>query len=465
MLGLEYVRPLEDDWRATLDGIAQARRWPTTHDARLAACVADLSAAYNDATRARAPVKQAGPARLSFSFVRDVPKGAAAVREILAARAIRGIDDEGHVVRVLDVGAGLGAMTWGLARALDAAGCRARIDATWMDADAEALALGRAILAARGSRAGAVELDVRTEVAGIDSLGPSSREPGGRARSLFDLVMVGQLLSELDVGEPDDVRVERHVRKLGTVLEAHVAPTGFLVVVEPALRDRTRHLHRVRDAWLASDSRSPDSAVFAPCLHGGPCPALTQAGDWCHEDLPIDLPPWLVAIARGAGLRFQGLTFSYLVLRRDGPGLSALLAPHVGAAAARLRVVSNRKATKGKTEAFLCGDFQRGGAASPSTGGVTASHRHRDPNSTRACVARLNRDADTGNRAWDAMARGDVVAMNPPPEPGAGGGARLRRTSAVEVVGGAIPATSGIGGAPAGGVARGPGSSEGGETR
>src|SRR5277367_2734245 len=110
MLGRQLVRPLEDDWRDTLDALARARGWPTTRDvARLGAQVAALSASYNDAARARAAVKDAGAARLGFSFARDVPKGAAAVRELVATGAL----PQGRTLRVLDLGAGLGATTWG----------------------------------------------------------------------------------------------------------------------------------------------------------------------------------------------------------------------------------------------------------------------------------------------------------------------------------------------------------------
>ncbi|MGA7124528.1 MAG: hypothetical protein WBY94_30780, partial [Polyangiaceae bacterium] len=117
MLGLALVRPLEDDWRDVLDAVARRRGWPTTREvARLAAKVADLSAAYNDPSVARAVVKDGGAARLSFAFARDVPKGAAAVREAVATGAI-GLGRA--PLRVLDIGAGLGATTWGLVRALE----------------------------------------------------------------------------------------------------------------------------------------------------------------------------------------------------------------------------------------------------------------------------------------------------------------------------------------------------------
>src|SRR5450631_2488677 len=116
MLGRRLMCALEDDWRDTLDAVAGARGWPTSRDvARLAAHVAALSAAYNDVSRASAAVKDAGAARLGFSFARDVPKGAAAVRELVATGALHG----GPALSVLDIGAGLGATTWGVVRALE----------------------------------------------------------------------------------------------------------------------------------------------------------------------------------------------------------------------------------------------------------------------------------------------------------------------------------------------------------
>src|SRR5258708_4616968 len=128
MIGFDLVRPLEDDWRDALDAVARARGWPTSRDvAKLAACVAELSQAYNDSMRARAGIREAGAARLGFAFARDVPKGAAAVRELVATGELR----VAGTLRVLDVGAGLGATTWGLVRALEAAGARGEVDATW----------------------------------------------------------------------------------------------------------------------------------------------------------------------------------------------------------------------------------------------------------------------------------------------------------------------------------------------
>jgi hypothetical protein len=232
---------------------------------------------------------------------------------------------------------------------------------------------------------GAIQVKPRVLTRGVSELDELGR---------FDLVLVGQLLSELDVGEADEVRAGRHAELLRAWLERRVEPDGSLVVVEPALRDRSRHLHRVRDILL-----SAGATVFAPCLHAAGCPALAREGDWCHEDLEVDLPAWLVPVARVAGLRREGLTFSYLVLRKDGRRLVDSVGP---SGVSRLRVVSAAMPSKGKCEAFLCGELTR-----PSGELVAA----------RVKAARLDRDATDANEAWDRIARGDIVRAAPPLEP------------------------------------------------
>jgi hypothetical protein len=214
---------------------------------------------------------------------------------------------------------------------------------------------------------------------------------------------------------PDAERVERHVALLAAWLERRVDDRGSLVVVEPALRDRTRHLHRVRDALAAR----PGVTVFAPCLHAAPCPALAREADWCHEDLAVDLPAWLVPVARAAGLRHEGLTFSYLVLRKDGARLADADADADVAATggARLRVVSDAMPSKGKREAFLCGELRSGGALVVG----------------RVRAVRLDRDRSPGNAAWDVAARGDVLVVEPAPELER---ARIGRDTSVRVAGG-----------------------------
>lgn len=405
------VRPLEDDWLPVLDAVLRQRKAPLIGDvARLAPKVGELSKAYNggqagdsaSGARLRLPVE----ARIGFSFARDVPKGAGAVRELVARGALQIPADRPLVV--VDLGAGLGAMTWGVVRALEAAGQAGVVEALLVDDDDEVLAAAQAIAkAASALPARRVELRVTTRKGRV---GPGLRVPPA------DLVILGQVLSELDLAMDSPARVVHHVATLTELGTTALRSGGSLVVVEPALRERTRHLHAIRDALLAR----PELTVFAPCLHVDRCPALAEPGEWCHDDLPLDLPTWIVPLARAAGLRWQRLTFSYLVLRSNPVGApvhagrASLLGrelPPDDRAHVRLRVISEVMRTKGKSEIFGC------------------TH---DGNRVR--LRRLDREATEASAAWEEMGRGDIVALGvTDPEHGAPFDARGRTSPHLSV--------------------------------
>jgi ribosomal protein RSM22 (predicted rRNA methylase) len=380
LLRSPLVRPLDEPFRATLDDLARARGWPTSADiARAGVLVRKLSDAYNGVSdgggAATLRTNDALAARLVFSFPRDVPKGAGAVRELVLTGALA--VPEGRPLRVLDVGAGLGATSRGVVRALALRSAVGEVLVDAIDEDGAALDLAEAIARAR-PREGGVGLElrgVRTSAGGK----LSAREP-------YDLIVLGQVLSELDRDRADG-RALHHAELLRAYAE-RLRDDGSIVVVEPALRERTRHLHAVREALLALPG--PGLSVFAPCVHDAPCPMLATEDGWCHEDLDVDLPPWLVPVARAAGLRWQGLTFSYLVLRRDGRRQTGAASRHA------LRVVSSPVVTKGKRELFLCGVFE----------GRDAADRRK--------VMRLDRHFSPENEAWDGAARGDVLELMPP---------------------------------------------------
>ena len=377
------ARPLDENWRASIESVARAHRWPTSAEpAQLGALVRALSDAYNAPNvplgRAIASSGAALAARLGFSFARDVPKAAAAVRELVASGELGG-NGRAEPIRTLDIGSGLGATTWGVARALCAAGLRSSLRVTWSDEDTLALDVAGQLARARENREGEVKLEIHAERRRV------SPDVGGQGP--WDLILLGQVLSELDPGLEPEERTQRHSALLVSLV-AKLAPGGALVVVEPALCERTRHLHAVRDAALLTRGVS----VFAPCLHASPCPALKVPGEWCHEDVAVDLPPWLEPVARAAGLRWQGLTFSYLVLRRPGERTLARLLGE--ARGARGRVISDALVSKGKREHFVCGE-----------------------EAERVRVSRLDRDSGEKNEAWSSLARGDLIAIDPPPDP------------------------------------------------
>ncbi len=367
---------LGDELEPHLSEVARAHGYPAPSDtARLGPMLAKLSEVYNTTDGKEAA--NLLPVRLAFSFPRDVPKGHAAVRELVATGALLPRAD--RPLRLLDVGAGLGAMTFGIVRALSRAAVTQglasfAVDATWMDTDRAAMELGLELVrralpdAATGPRV-SVKLEKGTAAAAARTKGP------------FDVIVCGQVMSEMDAETAPAERIAHHATWL-VDLSRLLSPEGSLVIVEPALASRTRHLHAVRDAVLAGKKLG----VFAPCLHQQACPALASAHDWCHEDLPTDLPPFLVPLARSAGLRWQGLTFSYLILRKDGRTLRE-------ASARPLRVTSSLLRTKGKTELFLCGEHADGIG--------------------RGKARLLDRERTAPNAAFAEAERGDLLSFEP----------------------------------------------------
>src|SRR5262249_30266646 len=137
----------EEAWARALATVARSRGWPAADDAaRLGALVRAVAGAGKEGSARGGAARGAGSAdamaaRLGFSFVRDVPKAHAAVRELVGTGALAIPAD--RALRVLDVGAGLGATTWGVVRALAEAGMRGDVEAAWIDEDASALEIAQ----------------------------------------------------------------------------------------------------------------------------------------------------------------------------------------------------------------------------------------------------------------------------------------------------------------------------------
>src|SRR5690606_34067954 len=132
---------------------------------------------------------------------------------------------------VLDVGAGVGAMSLGLldylARTDALAGRPVSIRA--VDRDGQALGLMRAAVHDLAARRGA---SVELEVECADVTRAAVRGAGGA----YDLVLAGSVMNELD--EPARQALTR-------AMLAAAGDRGFVIIVEPALREVARDLHRL----------------------------------------------------------------------------------------------------------------------------------------------------------------------------------------------------------------------------
>jgi SAM-dependent methyltransferase len=158
-------------------------------------------------------------------------------------------------------------------------------------------------------------------------------------------------------------------------LEEHLAEEGHLVVVEPALKDRTRKLMEWRDRMASAGYR-----VAAPCLSRARCPMLERDELWCHMDVPWPRPASVAEVDRRLGLDKESLKYAYAVITKKGRTLADAGGTH--------RLVTNLHKEKGKAWGMFCG---REGPLCR----VECLTRHRGPETA----------------AFFRADRGDVVAM------------------------------------------------------
>lgn len=323
--------------------------------AQLTRAIIDRSKRYtSDRDRLSAPADRTADlaARAVFFTIADAMKIAIPLGEL----ANRGLLPARRPLRVVDAGAGCGAMSLGVVASVhtDATG-EASFEITAIDRDVDALRIAAGALREFATSRGIVA-GVTTRVADVKST----------SLPHADLVVMGTVLNELDAAS-----------RLQLVEEAlaAIAPDGAVIIVEPALRDTSRALHELRDAIISNQR----AHVFAPCTRTiAPCPMLANPDDWCHEDREVKLPPRTHELARLTHLRDSGLKFSYLTLRRSD-------APLVEHGPAAWRVVSEAFIAKGKHEMFGCS------------------------NAGRVPLRLLKRNRSEANRAFERARRGDVL--------------------------------------------------------
>lgn len=161
-----------------------------------------------------------------------------------------------------------------------------------------------------------------------EALGAKTRTLHEPPDEKFDLIFAANVFSE-------------HVERL----EERLTDRGYLVVIEPALRDSTLQLMKWRDQAVERGFR-----VAAPCLGRARCPMLERSDLWCHQEVSWPRPAAVSEIDRRVGLNKETLKYSYAVITKLGRTLEDQEGD--------FRVVSNLHREKGKAWAWLCG---RGG--------------------------------------------------------------------------------------------------------
>ena len=229
---------------------------------------------------------------------------------------------------VLDLGSGPGPLAFA---AMDAGAS----EVTAADRSKPALTLARALALEAGEALATRDWD------------PLKKSPLPEGQ--FDLVTMGHVLNELY--GTGDAATNPRAALLESVLE-RVKKGGSLLILEPALRETSRGLLKVRDVLVKKGY-----AVRAPCMFRGPCQALVKETDWCHAERAWPMPRVVEELARAASLHKESLKMSYLILAPKG---EAWAEPPSG----RLfRIVSESLEGKGRQRYMGCGPEGRVGLA------------------------------------------------------------------------------------------------------
>lgn len=346
--------------------------------AKLASAVRAVSEVYTrdrDAILTAPTTSEALMARLCFFSPRDAVKIWKPLEELKAARPSLGAG----TIRILDLGAGVGATSLGVCGKLAQQNPETRIEITAVDRWREGLAAFRAMVEqACNSDIGRTTLTTQVgDAAKFVSL--ASKQPGDG----YQLVLMGMLLNEMQLEDAELLVLIQRALSL-------LAPEGALIILEPALKDTSRRLQRLRDGLEEKECYT----VFAPCPRGTPCPLLASDRDWCHQREPGLLPGPLAQIAKRAGLRDHHLSYAYMTLTPSGtPKLSQVLAARSPTPTTSIfRVVSDPRLSKGKRELVLCGP------------------------QGKQIAMRLNRNQTPNNAHLEQTVRGDYLQIDPAPD-------------------------------------------------
>jgi hypothetical protein len=294
------------------------RLLPAPNPERLARQARQLSEIYNHL----APQNPYGrpelaDARLHFFMPTDIAKVWGPLVELLPAL------DPASLKRlsILDLGGGTGTGTVAASMALAAAGFRGQAESVIVEPDAAVNRHLRTTFdALQGTRS--VNLGWRLEQATIEGFLNTAPE------QRFDLVLVVNVLSEAFTDDAYAAGAANLIRRL---LAERVKKSGFLVLIEPALKRFSRLLYAAGDAC-----RQEGLPLFAPCLAPA-CPHLAKANGFCFHSMRVPMTPLLQSVAARSGLERHEVNHAYLTF---GRGRQSIQAPVPGEGEILGRIVS-----------------------------------------------------------------------------------------------------------------------------
>lgn len=227
-------------------------------------------------------------------------------------------------LRIIDIGAGTGAAGFAALETLSTWMPDADIHLDMVDCATEGIDLSRSIFSAGHP------LWPRARIRDIKAAAETYAPETGA-----HMVLCSFAINEWMMEQP----IEKLQRWVELQMKS-LAPGGWLVIMEPALRNAVERMERLRD-WVAAETIA---RILAPCPHHHACPMLAEKRGWCHEVRAWDVPDSLRMINRKLQRDVHVLKFSFLVLQK---------AP--ARASDWMRLVSPVKKENGKYACHGCG--------------------------------------------------------------------------------------------------------------
>jgi SAM-dependent methyltransferase len=249
------------------------------------------------------------------------------LREALLLRGWRPSSPDGSV-RLLDLGAGLGGATVGAALLLQEMPFISGVEALAVDQSGGSLAALDRI--GRENRPHLPQVRIGTARGDLKTW---FRKAGPQDR--WDLIIASFSLGEAFF-EADDDAVHQWLKNA----LRHLRPGGLLLITEPALRETSERIERLRNLIAAEGT----GHIWAPCPHHRRCPLLETGKYWCHEVRSWPVPESLAFLNRRLFRSVRDLKFSFLLA---GPPPAEGSAPET-ASAHTMRLVSPLSELKGR---------------------------------------------------------------------------------------------------------------------
>jgi len=291
-LYLDHWDDLAAMHRAFVDALQ--RRAPPPPPERLARDAGVVSAIYNsfiDERSANRP--DLSDARLHYFMPTDLTKIWLPFGELASAVGVQ----RRKMLSILDLGAGTGTASIGLVMLLSKLGFQGKLSLTLVEPDRTVARLATSALRSLNE---VCELRFSHNVRGEDVDGFLR----ARLPDRYDLVLMLDVLTEMF---PRQDYVEGVGSLAARLLKDKVKRTGFLVLVEPALKKVSELLSQVGTGHARSGG-----AVYGPCSTGGVCPAIERKGGFCFHSAGVPMSPLLQSVSARCGLNRHEVNFSYL---------------------------------------------------------------------------------------------------------------------------------------------------------